>query len=130
MIFRMLMLAPLLFLVACQPLSEIKNNNILTAVGYASISDQRGNNDDEKKKFQGKAEVQRAIERMIAMDNTIASKVSQIHIHGEFGFWEWEYTTTDLQQIRGCDYFEFSKEFIHVKNAYRKLGANRTKNDG
>ncbi len=49
MIFRMLMLAPLLFLVACQPLSEIKNNNILTAVGYASISDQRGNNDDEKK---------------------------------------------------------------------------------
>ncbi|MFS4448225.1 nuclear transport factor 2 family protein [Maribacter sp. 2307UL18-2] len=85
---------------------------------------------DEKKKFQGKAEVQRAIERMIAMDNTIASKVSQIHIHGEFGFWEWEYTTTDLQQIRGCDYFEFSKEFIHVKNAYRKLGANRTKNDG
>ena len=36
-------------LVGCQPLAEIRNENVLTAVGYASVSEQRGRTDEEKR---------------------------------------------------------------------------------
>ncbi|WP_087021634.1 LPP20 family lipoprotein [Thaumasiovibrio subtropicus] len=46
---RIFAIASMFLLVACQPLSEMQNNNIVTAVGFASISDQRGTTEDEKK---------------------------------------------------------------------------------
>ncbi|UXI00609.1 LPP20 family lipoprotein [Photobacterium sp. TY1-4] len=36
-------------LVGCQPLTEIRNENLITAVGYASISEQRGSTLEEKR---------------------------------------------------------------------------------
>lgn len=36
-------------LVGCQPLTEIRNENLITAVGYASISEQRGRTAEEKR---------------------------------------------------------------------------------
>ncbi len=38
---RIWMAVILLLLVGCQPLVEIRDNDVLTAVGYASISEQR-----------------------------------------------------------------------------------------
>ncbi|AJR09590.1 flagellar biosynthesis protein FlgP [Photobacterium gaetbulicola] len=37
------------FLVGCQPLVEVRNTDILTAVGYASISEQPGGSEEEKR---------------------------------------------------------------------------------
>ncbi|MGR5130186.1 LPP20 family lipoprotein [Photobacterium swingsii] len=45
---RIWMAAILLLLVGCQPLVEIRNNDVITAVGYASISEQRGRTLEEK----------------------------------------------------------------------------------
>lgn len=39
----------MLFLVGCQPLHRMNNNQELLAVGYASISEQSGQNDEEKR---------------------------------------------------------------------------------
>ncbi|OAN13937.1 flagellar biosynthesis protein FlgP [Photobacterium jeanii] len=45
---RIWMAAMLLLLVGCQPLVEIRDDNVITAVGYASISEQRGRTIEEK----------------------------------------------------------------------------------
>ncbi|KXI24245.1 LPP20 family lipoprotein [Photobacterium sanguinicancri] len=45
---RIWMAVILLLLVGCQPLVEIRDNDVLTAVGYASISEQRGRTLEEK----------------------------------------------------------------------------------
>lgn len=37
-----------LFMIGCQPLQSMSQQNWLTAVGYASISEQKGRNDEEK----------------------------------------------------------------------------------
>ena len=39
----------LAFLVGCQPLVEVRNADIITAVGYASISEQQGKTIEEKR---------------------------------------------------------------------------------
>lgn len=39
----------LAFLVGCQPLVETRNTDIITAVGYASISEQQGKSIEEKR---------------------------------------------------------------------------------
>lgn len=36
-------------LAGCQPLTEIRNEDLITAVGYASISEQRGRTQEEKR---------------------------------------------------------------------------------
>lgn len=33
----------------CQPLQKMNDDNVLTAVGYASVSEQKGRNDEEKR---------------------------------------------------------------------------------
>ncbi|MGF1691140.1 LPP20 family lipoprotein [Photobacterium kagoshimensis] len=45
---RIWMAAILLLLVGCQPLVEIRDDDVITAVGYASISEQRGRTLEEK----------------------------------------------------------------------------------
>ncbi|PSW19569.1 flagellar biosynthesis protein FlgP [Photobacterium sanctipauli] len=42
-------LVVLVALVGCQPLTEIRNDDLITAVGYASISEQRGRTLEEKR---------------------------------------------------------------------------------
>ncbi|MGF1699336.1 flagellar biosynthesis protein FlgP [Photobacterium makurazakiensis] len=39
----------LVTLVGCQPLADIRNDDLITAVGYASISEQRGRTIEEKR---------------------------------------------------------------------------------
>ncbi|MGF1726692.1 LPP20 family lipoprotein [Photobacterium nomapromontoriensis] len=46
---RYWILLVLMVLAGCQPLTEIRNEDLLTAVGYASISEQRGRTDEEKR---------------------------------------------------------------------------------
>lgn len=46
---RYWMLLVLMTLAGCQPLTDIRNEDLLTAVGYASISEQRGRTDEEKR---------------------------------------------------------------------------------
>ncbi|MDW6001577.1 flagellar assembly lipoprotein FlgP [Vibrio mangrovi] len=43
-----LMSAVILFMVGCQPLQTMNKEEWLTAVGYASISEQKGRNEEEK----------------------------------------------------------------------------------
>lgn len=43
-----LLMAISIFMLGCQPLQTIEPESYLTAVGYASISDQKGRNDAEK----------------------------------------------------------------------------------
>ncbi|MFD2587448.1 nuclear transport factor 2 family protein [Croceitalea marina] len=77
-------------------------------------------------RFIGKKEVEKAIKNMIQFDNSRSSKVSNIQIFGDFGFWEWEYITNKNECIVGCDVFKFRNEDIVEKNAYRKV---KTKTD-
>ncbi|MEF1253581.1 flagellar assembly lipoprotein FlgP [Vibrio sp. M260112] len=45
---KILLLAVVLIMVGCQPLSNMRPGDWLTAVGYASISEQKGRNEEEK----------------------------------------------------------------------------------
>lgn len=45
---KLLLLFVVLSMVGCQPLSQMRPDDWLTAVGYASISEQKGRNSDEK----------------------------------------------------------------------------------
>ncbi|MGC9404226.1 flagellar assembly lipoprotein FlgP [Vibrio genomosp. F10] len=45
---RWIVLLTTLIMVGCQPLATMRDNPWLTAVGYASISEQKGVNDEEK----------------------------------------------------------------------------------
>ncbi|MEF1283106.1 flagellar assembly lipoprotein FlgP [Vibrio sp. M250220] len=45
---KILLLAVVLIMVGCQPLSNMRSGDWLTAVGYASISEQKGRNEKEK----------------------------------------------------------------------------------
>ncbi|MDP5254258.1 MULTISPECIES: flagellar assembly lipoprotein FlgP [unclassified Vibrio] len=44
-----LMIITVLWLAACQPLQTIRDDNTLVAVGYATISEQKGRNDEERR---------------------------------------------------------------------------------
>ncbi|WP_165312051.1 flagellar assembly lipoprotein FlgP [Vibrio ziniensis] len=44
----LLVLVTTLFMMGCQPLQPIRSMEVLTSVGYASISEQRGRDDAEK----------------------------------------------------------------------------------
>ena len=44
-----LMIFAVLWLAACQPLQTIRDDNTLVAVGYATISEQKGRNDEERR---------------------------------------------------------------------------------
>ncbi|EPF2930821.1 flagellar assembly lipoprotein FlgP [Vibrio navarrensis] len=46
---KFLFLLAAFLLSACQPLQQIRQEDILVAVGYASISEQTGRNDEEKR---------------------------------------------------------------------------------
>lgn len=45
---KLLLLVVALMMVGCQPLQNMRPDDWLTAVGYASISEQKGRNEDEK----------------------------------------------------------------------------------
>ncbi len=45
---KWIMFAFALLLVGCQPLQTVRDSEVLTAVGYSSISDQSGTNDHER----------------------------------------------------------------------------------
>jgi len=77
--------------------------------------------EEEKEHFVGKHEVAGAVEKMILFDEVQSSKVSNVMIVGEFGFWEWEYLTKENRRISGCDVFKFKNERIVEKNAFRKV---------
>ncbi len=49
MMKKLLMMALVLVATGCQPLQKMDNGNVLTAVGYASVSEQQGRNDEEKR---------------------------------------------------------------------------------
>ncbi|WP_350293547.1 nuclear transport factor 2 family protein [uncultured Croceitalea sp.] len=78
---------------------------------------------NQKKAYKGKVEVSKAVGQLMAFDDTISSMVNNIHINGNFGYWEWEYVDANEGKIYGCDVFEFRDEFIVKKNAYRKLNS-------
>lgn len=69
----------------------------------------------------GKPAVLRLIELMMEYDDSVESKVFNIHILDGFGFWEWEYKNADDSITRGCDVFEFVGDRIKSKKAFRKL---------
>ncbi len=69
----------------------------------------------------GKSAVSRLIELMMEYDDSVDSKVFNIHILDGFGFWEWEYKNANDSIIRGCDVFEFVGDKIKSKKAFRKL---------
>ncbi|WED21099.1 flagellar assembly lipoprotein FlgP [Vibrio sp. JC009] len=46
---KLLVLAFVLIAAGCQPLQTIEEDTVLRAVGYASISEQKGSNDEEKR---------------------------------------------------------------------------------
>ncbi|WP_413283973.1 flagellar assembly lipoprotein FlgP [Vibrio sp. MA40-2] len=46
---NLLMLAFILIAAGCQPLQKMNEDNVLTAVGYASVSEQKGQNVEEKR---------------------------------------------------------------------------------
>jgi len=71
--------------------------------------------------FIGVKEVAIGIEKMIAFDNAVSSEVSNIKIDGDFGFWEWTYTYSNGDIVKGCDVFEFGEDLIKTKNAFRKV---------
>ncbi len=45
----LLMLAFAFVMAGCQPLNGVNQNNVISAVGYASVSEQRGKTDEEKR---------------------------------------------------------------------------------
>ena len=45
---KLLLLIVALVMVGCQPLTDMRKDDWLTAVGYASISEQKGRNEEEK----------------------------------------------------------------------------------
>lgn len=46
---KVILIVSALIAVGCQPLQNMDENNVLTAVGYASVSEQKGQNDEEKR---------------------------------------------------------------------------------
>ncbi|MDV7104080.1 LPP20 family lipoprotein [Vibrio sp. TH_r3] len=46
---NLLVLAFILIAAGCQPLQKMNEDNVLTAVGYASVSEQKGQNAEEKR---------------------------------------------------------------------------------
>jgi len=74
--------------------------------------------------YHGKKNVENGIVKMITKDQSVESSVSNIHIFGRFGFWEWKYILTNDEVVLGCDYFEFDGDLIKYKNAFRKVRAD------
>ena len=71
--------------------------------------------------FKGKLTVRRAIANMMEFDSSVSSKVENIHVHQDFGFWEWEYIKDNGTKILGCDVFSFQGDKIVSKNTLRKV---------
>ena len=71
--------------------------------------------------FHGKANVKKAVERVIDFDQTVEARLHNIFIEKSFGFWEWEYRSKEDQLVHGGDVFEFVGDKIRKKNAFRKL---------
>ncbi|MDT0608465.1 nuclear transport factor 2 family protein [Croceitalea rosinachiae] len=76
---------------------------------------------DGKESYSGKSEVAQAVEKMMKLDNSLSSKVSNIYINGDFGFWEWKYKLSNNRNVTGCDLFKFRDDLITIKNAFRKM---------
>jgi SnoaL-like domain len=71
--------------------------------------------------YTGIAQVRAGIVAMLEHDTGSTSKIHNIGILGERGFWEWTYTFKDGTVALGCDLFEFRGDKIRVKNAFRKV---------
>ncbi len=70
--------------------------------------------------YTGKTAVRQGIEQMMHHDLGSESRVHNLCIVGERGFWEWTYRFANGDLVKGCDLFEFHGNQIRVKNAFRK----------
>ena len=70
--------------------------------------------------YTGQAAVRSGVEAMMAHDYGSRSEISNIHVSGDVGFWEWTYSFPDGRVVYGCDLFEFVGDKVRVKNAFRK----------
>ncbi len=69
----------------------------------------------------GKGAVRKAIAQMMEFDSSASSKVENVYVHQDFGFWEWEYIKDNGEKSLGCDVFSFQGDKIVSKNAFRKV---------
>jgi len=55
----------------------------------------------------------------------------KVLVHGNFGWFEWDYSVTDSKGNRqvtaGCDLLEFDGDMVKVKNAFQKVRPVRRK---
>lgn len=75
------------------------------------------------KTYRGYTDVHTGVIDMMRHDDGSTSTISNVHIIGDRGFWEWTYRFRDGTAVRGCDFFEFAGDKICVKNAFRKTFA-------
>ena len=75
--------------------------------------------------FVGQAAVRSAVEAFFAANPTAEFVDDVAVVAGNHGFTEWTLRTRgedgEVQEVRGCDLFEFRDGLISVKNAFRKL---------
>jgi ketosteroid isomerase-like protein len=73
--------------------------------------------------YRGFHAVRAGIAEMLEHDDGSTATISNLHILGDMGFWEWTYTFPDDRSVQGCDLFEFVEDRIRIKNAFRKTQA-------
>jgi ketosteroid isomerase-like protein len=81
--------------------------------------------------FQGRDEVHRGFELMLAHDEGAEAHGGLAFIAGDRGAsqWSYSYTTADgtVIEVQGCDLYEFAGDLIRVKDAYRKVYGDITR---
>ena len=80
--------------------------------------------------FQGRDEVRRGFELMLAYDEGAEAHGGLAFIAGDRGASQWSYSSTTADgtviEVRGCDLYEFAGDLIRVKDAYRKVHGDIT----
>jgi ketosteroid isomerase-like protein len=80
--------------------------------------------------FQGRDEVRRGFELMLAYDEGAEAHGGLAFIAGDRGASQWAYShsTADgtVIEVQGCDLYEFAGDLIRVKDAYRKVHGDIT----
>jgi len=80
--------------------------------------------------FQGRDEVRRGFELMLAYDEGAEAHGGLAFIAGDRGASQWAYSSTmadgTVIEVQGCDLYEFDGDLIRVKDAYRKVHGDIT----
>lgn len=75
--------------------------------------------------FQGRDQVRRGFELMLAYDEGAESHGGLAFIAGDRGASQWAYSFSaadgTVTKVEGCDLYEFAGDLIRVKDAYRKV---------